>query len=174
MARKRLSAQSHTRDLRKHANDKQKQLIRLLHRIRQHPRSYVHGKAPKASKNTARMPRKPKKMTKKASGLWDWIKKAHRWVSGKFQQGKKHAVNLAKQAASQVAEDLKKEGRAALSSGKKYVRGRYEHHKERLRNSARAHVSRFAKQLDSRIQGAHSKVNAALGNTDGMPGRTVK
>ena len=120
------------------------------------------------------MPKKPARLTKRGSGLWDWIKKAHKWVSGKFSQGKKQAIGLARSAANHVAQDLKKEGQAALSSGKKYVRGRYDYHKQRLRTSARAHVQRFAKSLDGRISGAHQRVNSQLGaSSDGMPGKSL-
>ena len=173
MTRRTFSTKSHTAQLKSHTNAKHKQLIRLLHRIRNHPKSYTHGRAPKAAKNSSRMPKKPKRLTKKASGLWDWIKKATRWVGSKFSAGKQHAVKLGKQAAARVAADLRKEGQAALGAGTKYVSNRYEFHKQRLRKSARSHVQRFAKQLDSKISGAHQKVNSALGDSDGMPGKSL-
>ena len=174
MAKRKFSVQPHVKQLKGHANDKHKQIIRLLHRVRNHPKSYTHGKAPKTSKNSSRMPPKPKRLTKKASGLWDFLKKAHRWVSSKFSAGKKQLVAHGKKAMAVVAADLRKEGRAALSEGKKYVRGRYEHHKERFRKSARSHVQRFAQSMDTRIQGAHSRVNTALGDSDGMPGKSLQ
>ena len=159
-----------------------KQLLKLFHKVKSHPSCYKDGYKPSKGRVPQSLPRKPKGLNRKGSGLWDHIKKAWHWVTGKAKKHGKELYKVAKKHGATVAKNLaaeaKRRGTAyaqkALSRGKAWAEGQAQAVGQNLRNR----VEGYVKQADNKIRAVAERVDKGVskytGGVGAMPGRVLK
>lgn len=159
-----------------------KQLLKLFHKVKSHPSCYKDGYKPSKGRVPQSLPRKPKGLNRKGSGLWDHIKKAWHWVTGKAKKHGKELYKVAKKHGATVAKNLaaeaKRRGTAyaqkALSRGKAWAEGQAQAVGQNLRNR----VEGYVKQADNKIRSVAERVDKGVskytGGVGAMPGRVLK
>ena len=177
-------AAGHVRKLKAHHKRHRQRLLKLFHRVRSHPSCYKAGYIAKRGKVPKSLPSKPKGLNLLGSGLWDHIKKAWNWVTGKakkhgkaiFEEGKKH---LKKHGEAMLEEGKKRVtayGKQALARGTEWAKGQAQAVGQNMRNK----VEGYVKAADKKVQSIASKVDSKLSKYTGgirpdlMPGKTLK
>ena len=159
-----------------------KHLLKLFHRVKSHPACYKPGHNPTKSKAPKSLPKKPKGLNAKGSGLWDHVKKAWHWVTGKAKKHGKELYKVAKKHGAVVAKNLVAEGKPrataygqkALARGKTWAEGQAKAVGQNMRNR----VEGYVKQADAKIRSVSDRIDKGVskytGGVGAMPGRTVK
>ena len=177
---KRINIGPHVRRVKGHHKRHKKRLLQLFHKVRSHPGCYKPGHRRHRGKAPKSLPRKPKGLNKRGSGLWDHVKKAWNWISGHkvVQDMKNEVVKHAKATGSELANQYKDQ---AVS----YAKGQMDRGKVWVKRQADAAITKVKKKADKHISDAQNKVegvankidkfvSAYTGATDDqMPGRTV-
>ena len=182
MARRAVNVASHHKRLQVHHKRHKKHLLKLFHKVKSHPSCYKEGYKPSKGRAPKSLPRKPKGLNRKGSGLWDHIKKAWHWVTGKAKKHGKELYKVAKKHGKVVAKNLLDEGKRrataygekALARGKAWAEGQAQAVGQNLRNR----VEGYVKQADSKIRSVADKVDKGVskytGGVGAMPGRVLK
>ena len=181
MARRALH-HAHVKKLEAAHKRHKKHLLKLFHRVKSHPGCYKDGYKPSKGRVPQSLPRKPKGLNRKGSGLWDHIKKAWHWVTGKAKKHGKELYKVAKKhgkiVASNLAAEAKRRGTAyaekALARGKAWAEGQAQAVGQKLRNR----VEGYVKQADNKIRSVAERVDKGVskytGGVGAMPGRVLK
>ena len=181
MARRAIVASHHKR-LQAHHKRHKKHLLKLFHKVKSHPSCYKEGYKPSKGRAPKSLPRKPKGLNRKGSGLWDHIKKAWHWVTGKAKKHGKELYKVAKKHGKVVAKNLLDEGKRrataygekALARGKAWAEGQAQAVGQNLRNR----VEGYVKQADNKIRSVADRVDKGVskytGGVGAMPGRVLK
>ena len=181
MARRALH-HAHVKKLEAAHKRHKKHLLKLFHRVKSHPGCYKEGYKPSKGGVPKSLPRKPKGLNRKGSGLWDHIKKAWHWVTGKakkhgkelYKAGKKHAATVGKALLEEGKRRVTAYGQQALSRGKAWAEGQAHAVGQQLRNK----VEGYVKQADNKIRSVAERVDKGVskytGGVGAMPGRTLK
>ena len=181
MARRAIHHAHHKRLEAAHKRHK-KHLLKLFHRVKSHPSCYKEGYKPARGGVPKSLPRKPKGLNRKGSGLWDHIKKAWHWVTGKakkhgkelYKAGKKHAATVGKALLEEGKRRVTAYGHKALARGKDWAAGQAKAVGQNLRNK----VEGYVKQADNKIRSVAERVDKGVskytGGVGAMPGRTLK
>ena len=153
----------HFKNVAKHRRMHKRKVIRLLHRIKKHKKCYKPGHGPKGGKaGSSSVPKKPKHLNQKASGLWDWVHSGWSLLKKHGAKVGEHIKGMAKDAAAE-----------ALSAGKDYVKSRYEASKQQVGDAlkkkrakvismAKDKVKGYADKLDKHVNSATKKVTSYL------------
>ena len=160
---------AHIKQLRKHFDKiaihrrmHKRKVIKLLHRIKKHPKCYKPGHGPKGKSSSSSLPKKPKHLNQKASGLWDWVHSGWNLLKKHGAKVGEHLKGMAKDAAQE-----------ALTAGKDYVKSRYEAGKQQIGDAlkkkrdkvvsmAKDKVKSYADKLDKHVNSATKKVTSYL------------
>ena len=182
MARRAVNVASHHKRLQAHHKRHKKHLLKLFHKVKSHPSCYKEGYKPSKGRAPKSLPRKPKGLNRKGSGLWDHVKKAWHWVTGKAKKHGKELYKVAKKHGKVVAKNLMDEGKRrgtayaekALARGKAWAEGQAQAVGQNLRNR----VEGYVKQADNKIRAVADKVDKGVskytGGVGAMPGRVLK
>ena len=182
MARRAVNVASHHKRLQAHHKRHKKHLLKLFHKVKSHPSCYKEGYKPAKGRAPKSLPRKPKGLNRRGSGLWDHIKKAWHWVTGKAKKHGKELYKVAKKHGAKVGKALLDEGKRrgtayaekALSRGKAWAEGQAQAVGQNLRNR----VEGYVKQADAKISSVAKRVDAGVskytGGVGAMPGRVLK
>ena len=182
MARK-LKVAHHLKRVKGHHKRHRKRLLKLYHKVRQHPGCYKPGYGPKRrAKVPKSLPRtRPRGLNKKGAGFIDGIKSAWKWLTG---HGKKIAKDVGKEVAKHAAvhgKALMEEGkRRAVEYGKAQVgrvtewgKGQLAAAEHKIRKKVEKHISDASNKVESIANRVNKGVSKYTGQTTGMPGRTV-
>ena len=183
MARRvrKLNIKPHVKKIRAHHKRHKKKLLKLYHKIRQHPGSYKPGYGPRrGAKIPKTHPRKPKGLNKRGSGLWDSIKKGWNWLTGHkvvqdmkkevVAHGKKHTEALVKEVVGRGTAYAK----AQMDRGAAWAKRQGEAATEKIRNKVEGHLSDAASKVENIGNKVDDFVSSYTGaDTGGMPGKVV-
>ena len=182
MARQKLNVAPHIRRIKAHHKRHKKKLLGLYHKVWSHPGCYKPGYGPrrgKFGKAPRTHPRMPKGLNKKGAGLWNHIKKAWKWVTGHkvVQHLKKEAIKHGKQAATQLAAEAKRRGKAYIGAqaarGKQWLKDQADAAATRVRKKVEGHLNEASKKVEAVANKVNSAVSGYTGMSSGMPGKTV-
>ena len=180
MARRAVAA--HHKRLQAHHKRHKKHLLKLFHKVKSHPGCYKEGYKPSRGGIPKSLPRKPKGLNRKGSGLWDHVKKAWHWVTGKAKKHGKELYKVAKKHGAKVGTALLEEGKRrgtayaeqALARGKDWAEGQAQAIGQNLRNK----VEGYVKQADNKIKAVSDRIDKGVskytGGVGAMPGRVLK
>lgn len=175
-------AAGHVKRLHAHHKRHKQRLLKLFHRVRSHPSCYKAGYIPKRGRVPKSLPRKPSGLNQKGSGLWDHIKKAWHWVTGKakkhgkaiYAEAKKHAKVHGQALLAEGKKRAIAYGKQALSRGTEWAKGQAKSVGQNMRNK----VEGYVKAADSKVRAVAAKVDASVskrtGGVGAMPGRVLK
>ena len=175
-------AAGHVKKLQVHHRRHRQRLLKLFHRVRSHPSCYKAGYVPKRGRVPKSLPRKPSGLNRKGSGLWDHVKKAWNWITGKakkhgkaiYAEGKKHLKKHGKALLEEGKKRATAYGKQALARGTEWAKGQALAVGQNMRNK----VEGYVKAADKKVQSAASRVDAAIskrtGGVGAMPGRVLK
>lgn len=175
-------AAGHVKRLHAHHKRHRQRLLKLFHRVRSHPSCYKAGYIAKRGRVPKSLPRKPSGLNRKGSGLWDHIKKAWHWVTGKakkhgkaiYAEAKKHAKVHGKALLDEGKRRATAYGKQALARGTEWAKGQAQAVGQNMRNK----VEGYVKAADSRVKSVASTVDTKLskytGGVGAMPGRVLK
>ena len=179
MARKKLNIAPHVRRIRAHHKRHKKKLLKLFHKVRQHPGSYKPGVRPRRGAVPKSLPRKPAGLNKRGAGLWSSIKSAWHWITNHkvVKDMKKEVVTHAKKQASALAKEAKDRavsyGKAQIDRGAAWAKRQGAAAASRVRGKVEKHLS----DVTNKVEGVANKVDKAVsswtGASDDMPGRSV-
>ena len=181
MARRAL-VHAHHKRLEAHHKRHKKHLLKLFHKVKSHPSCYKDGYKPTKGRVPKSLPRKPKGLNRKGSGLWDHVKKAWHWVTGKAKKHGKELYKVAKKHGAKVGKALLEEGKRrgtayaekVLARGKQWAEGQAQAVGQNLRNS----VEGYVKQADNKIKSVADRIDKGVskytGGVGAMPGRVLK
>ena len=178
MARK-LNVAPHIRRIHAHHKRHKKKLLGLFHRVRTHPGCFKDGHKPYRGSIPKSLPRKPKGLNKKGSGIWDHVKKAWNWVTGHkvVQDLKKEAIKHGKKAAKDLAAEASRRGKAYIGAqaarGKQWLQDQANAASARVRKKVEKHLSDVSNKVESVAGKVDRAVSKYTGASDGMPGRKV-
>ena len=176
---KRINIAPHVRRVKAHHKRHKKKLLQLFHKVRSHPGCYKpgyhhhRGKAPKS------LPRKPKGLNKRGSGLWSSIKSAWNWITGHkvVKDMQKEVVNHAKATGKALAKEYGGKATSYVKSqidrGQNWARRQADAALHKVKTKADKHIS----DVSNRVEGVANKidkyVSSYTGATSDMPGRTI-
>ena len=175
-------AAAHVKRLNAHHKRHRQRLLKLFHRVRSHPSCYKAGYFPKRGRVPKSLPRKPSGLNRKGSGLWDHIKKAWNWVTGKakkhgkaiYAEAKKHAKKHGQALLDEGKRRATAYGKQALARGTQWAKGQAQAVAQNMRNK----VEGYVKAADSKVRSVASKVDSKVskytGGVGAMPGRVLK
>ncbi len=178
---KKLKIAHHVKRINAHHRRHKKKLLKLFHKVRQHPGCYKPGYGPrKGAKIPKSLPRKPAGLNKKGSGFWEHIKRGWKWITGQkiVKDMKKEVVTHAKKHGQALAKEVAARGSAYAKAQMDRLNVAVRKHgtaaAERLRGKVEGHLS----DVSNKVEGISNKVDGFLskytGATDaGMPGKTV-
>jgi len=133
-------------------------VLRIFHKIRSHPGSYMTGYKPSRAGVPKSIPRQPAGLTKKAAGFWSTMKKGWSWVKSKFDKhkgaiyeaGKKHATAAAKHVGTRLYDAGKKAGKQVVDRAIQVAERNLEHYTEKVENKVKTladkaeyHISQY-------------------------------
>ena len=179
MTRKLVAA--HHKRLQAHHKRHKKHLLKLFHKVKSHPACYKAEHKPTKSRVPRSLPKNPKGVNAKGSGLWDHVKKAWLWVTGKAKKHGKELYKVAKKHGTVVANNLVSEakrrarayGEKALAKVKKWAEGQAAAVGQNLRNR----VESYVKQADAKVRSVSDRIDKGLskytGGVGAMPDRTL-
>jgi hypothetical protein len=182
MARRAIKVAAHHKRLQAHHKRHKKHLLKLFHKVKSHPGCYKEGYKPSRGGIPKSLPRKPKGLNRKGSGLWDHVKKAWHWVTGKAKKHGKELYKVAKKHGAKVGTALLEEGKRrgtayaeqALARGKDWAEGQAQAIGQNLRNK----VEGYVKQADNKIKAVSDRIDKGVskytGGVGAMPGRVLK
>ena len=184
MARK-LTGAPHVKRIQAHHKRHKQKLLRLFHKVRTHPGCYKPGHTPyRGAMARVSVPRKPKGLNKRGSGLWSALKKGWSTV-------KSHAVKHTKAIGREVLRQGKQLGRQVYNEAK----GRAKAYGSRLASQAgawgkrqldaagtklRNHVEGYIARADAKVNSLARSVDSAVSSytgataQGGMPGRVIR
>jgi hypothetical protein len=177
---KKLKISHHVKRVHAHHKKHKKRLLKLYHKIRQHPGAYKPGYGPKrGAKLYKSHPRKPKGLNKRGSGLWDHVKKAWNWLTNHkvVKEMKKEVVNHAKKHGQAIAKEVKDRavsyGKGQMDRGAEWLRRQGNAAAEKVRGKVEKHLSDASNKVEGVVGKVDKFVSHYTGATDDMPGRTV-
>ena len=180
MARRAVAA--HHKRLQGHHRRHKKHLLKLFHKVKSHPSCYKDGYTPKRGRVPKSLPRKPKGLNRKGSGLWDHVKKAWHWVTGQakkhgkalYAEGKKHAKVIGKNLLDEGKRRATAYGKKALAQGSAWAKGQAQAVGQNMRNKVEGYVKRADDKIKSVASKVDSKLSKYTGGVGAMPGRVLK